>query len=152
MPPSLVTKSIWKERFEEIDAYERDLTRNDVVIRKFFLHVSKKEQKRRFLERIDDADKNWKFSMAGARERDHWNESMDAYEDMIVHTATPHAPWFVVPADNKWLTRLAVAAAAIDALSERGLRFPKLDAAKRRELQQVKQVLAPNGKRPKQKS
>jgi len=151
MPPSLITKNIWKERFEDINAYERYLTRNGVVIRKFFLHVSKKEQKRRFLERIDDPDKNWKFSMADAREREHWNDYMGAYEDMIRHTATPHAPWFVVPADNKWFTRLVVAGAVIDALMEMDLRFPKVDAAKRRELQQVKKVLEADGKRPKRK-
>jgi polyphosphate kinase 2 (PPK2 family) len=151
MPPSLVTKNIWKERFEDINAYEQYLSRNGVMIRKFFLHVSKKEQKRRFLERIDDPDKNWKFSMADAREREHWNDYMGAYEDMIRHTATPHAPWFVVPADNKWFTRLVVAGAVIDALMEMDLHFPKVDAAKRRELQQVKKVLEADGKRPKRK-
>ncbi|MCC6640498.1 MAG: polyphosphate kinase 2 family protein [Deltaproteobacteria bacterium] len=149
MPSSLVTRDIWKERFDDINAYERYLTRNGIAIRKFFLHVSKKEQKRRFLERIDDPNKNWKFSMADARERDRWNDYMAAYEDMIRHTATPHAPWFVVPADNKWFTRLVVAAAVIDALDEMDLSFPKVDAAKRRELRSVRALLEKNGKAPK---
>jgi len=152
MPPSLVTKEIWKERFEGINACERDLTRNGVVIWKFFLHVSKTEQKKRFLERIDDADKNWKLSRADARERDHGVEYRNAYEDTIRHTATPHAAWFVVPADNKGFTRLIVAAAVIDALAEMDLHFPAVDAVKRRELQQVKKVLEANGKRPKRTS
>jgi len=149
MPPSLVTRRIWEERFEDINAYERYLTRNGIAIRKFFLHVSKKEQKRRFLERIDDPDKNWKFSMADAQERGRWNDYMAAYEDMIRHTATPHAPWFVVPADNKWFTRLFVAAAVIDALDEMKLSFPEVDAAKRRELRAVRTLIEKNGKPPK---
>jgi PPK2 family polyphosphate:nucleotide phosphotransferase len=152
LPPSLVTKKIWNERFTDINAYERYLTRNGVVIRKFFLHVSKKEQKRRFLERIDDPDKNWKFSMADAEERNHWNDYAAAYEDMIRGTATPHAPWFVVPADNKWFTRLVVAGAVIDALYDLKLAFPKVDDAKRRELQAVKKVLEKNGKPPRKRT
>jgi PPK2 family polyphosphate:nucleotide phosphotransferase len=152
LPPSLVTKKIWTERFTDINAYERYLTRNGVVIRKFFLHVSKKEQKRRFLERIDDPDKNWKFSMADAEERNHWNDYAAAYEDMIRGTATPHAPWFVVPADNKWFTRLVVAGAVIDALYDLKLAFPKVDDAKRRELQAVKKVLEKNGKPPRKRT
>jgi PPK2 family polyphosphate:nucleotide phosphotransferase len=149
LPAPLLTRDIWKERFEDINAYERYLTRNGVAIRKFFLNVSKKEQKRRFLERIDDTDKNWKFSLADARERDHWSDYMAAYEDMIRNTATPHAPWFVVPADNKWFTRLVVAAAVIDALDGMDLQFPSVDAAKRRELQAVRKLLEKNAKPPK---
>ncbi len=141
LPPRLMTPRIWKERFEDINTFERYLTRNGIAVRKFFLHVSKKEQKRRFLERIDDPDKNWKFSLGDARERHHWDDYMRAYEDMIRHTATPHAPWFVVPADNKWFTRLVVAAAVIDALDEMNLQFPKVGAAKRRELAAARRVL-----------
>ncbi len=146
MDPSLITKNIWKERFESINAYEHYLTRNGIVIRKFFLHVSKKEQRKRFLERIDDPNKNWKFSLADARERECWNDYQHAYEDMIRNTATPHAPWYVVPADNKWFTRLVVAGAVIDALQELKLHFPKLDASKRRELSEVRRLLEANGK------
>ena len=148
LPPQVVTKKIWKQRYEDIRDIERYLARNGTLILKFFLHVSKDEQKKRFLERLDDPDKNWKFSMADARERDHWNGYMDAYEDMIRQTATPHAPWFVVPAVNKWFTRLVVVGAVIDALMEMDLHFPKVDAAKRRELQQVKRALEAEGKRP----
>ena len=108
MPPSLVTKNIWNERFADINAYEHYLSRNGVVIRKFFLNVSKEEQKRRFLNRLDQPAKNWKFSAADITERERWTEYMTAYEEMIQHTATPHAPWYVVPADKKWYTRLVV--------------------------------------------
>ena len=149
IPPSLVTKDVWKERFEDIAAYEHYLSRNGVVVRKFFLNVSREEQRRRFLARIEDADKNWKFSMADAREREHWNDYMRAYEDTIRGTATKHAPWFVVPADNKWFTRLVVAAAVIDALYGLDLAFPAVDAAKRRELLATRKVLEQNAKRTK---
>ena len=108
LPPELVTKNIWKERFQDIRNFERYLTRNGVVIRKFFLHVSKKEQKKRFLERLENPEKNWKFSANDIKERAFWNDYMKAYEDMIRHTATPDAPWYVVPADNKWFTRIVV--------------------------------------------
>ena len=141
LPPSLVTKRIWEQRYKDIRAFERYLTRNGVVIRKFFLHLSKEEQKRRFLKRLEDSDRNWKFSMADARERGHWDAYMEAYEDMIRHTATKHAPWFVVPADNKWYTRLVVAAAVIDAMQELDLRFPVVDAEKRKELQAARTAL-----------
>ena len=117
LPPELVTKDIWKERFEDIRNFERYLTRNGVAIRKFFLHVSKEEQKKRFLERLDEPEKNWKFSANDAKERGHWDDYMEAYEDMIRNTATKEAPWYVVPADNKWFTRVVVAAAIIDALA-----------------------------------
>jgi PPK2 family polyphosphate:nucleotide phosphotransferase len=134
LPPSLVTKSIWEDRYEDIRNVERYLARNGVLIRKFFLHVSKKEQKKRFLERLDNPDKNWKFSMADAKERGHWDEYQEAYEDMIRATATKDAPWYVVPADNKWFTRVVVAAAIIDALGSLDLKFPEVDDAKKKEL------------------
>jgi PPK2 family polyphosphate:nucleotide phosphotransferase len=141
LPSSLVSKRIWKERFEDINAFERYLTRNGTVIRKFFLHVSKGEQLTRFLSRLEDAKKHWKFSLADAQEREHWVDYMDAYEDTIRHTASPHAPWFVVPADNKWFARLVVAGAVVDALEELKLAFPKVNEAKRAELEQARATL-----------
>src|SRR4029453_10559651 len=117
LPPELVTKHIWEERFQDIRHFERYLTRNGVAIRKFFLHVSKEEQKKRFLERIEQPEKHWKFSADDIKEREYWNDYMEAYEDMIQNTATKQAPWYVVPADNKWFTRLIVAAAVIEALA-----------------------------------
>jgi PPK2 family polyphosphate:nucleotide phosphotransferase len=144
LPPELVTKKIWKERFEDINAFERYATRNGITIRKFFLHLSREEQKKRFLERLDNPDKNWKFSMADARERAFWDDYMAANEDMIRHTATKHAPWYVVPADNKWFTRLVVAAAIHDALDEMKLSFPRVDDEKRKELEAARAVLEGN--------
>jgi len=141
LPPSLVTKDIWEERFEDINGFEHYLARNGYVILKFFLHVSREEQKRRFLARLDEPAKNWKFSTADAEERGHWNDYMSAYEDMIRHTASKHAPWYVVPADHKWFTRLVVASAVIDTLEALDLKFPTVDAAKRRELAAVKRAL-----------
>jgi len=138
LPERLITKHIWEERYEDINAFERYLTRNGVVIRKFFLHLSKQEQKRRFLERLEDSKKNWKFSMADAQERSFWKDYQEAYEEMMQHTATKHAPWYVIPADNKWFTRLAVAAAIIDALSRLDLSFPDVEKAKKKELQAVR--------------
>jgi len=129
VPPELVTKDIWDERFQDIRKYERYMARNGTIIRKFFLHVSRDEQKKRFLERIDDPAKNWKFSPTDVAERAHWGEYMDAYEDTIRNTASEHAPWIVVPADNKWYTRLVVAAAIVDALASVDLHYPRLDAA-----------------------
>jgi PPK2 family polyphosphate:nucleotide phosphotransferase len=134
LPPSLVIKSIWEERYEDIRNVERYLTRNGVLIRKFFLHVSKEEQRKRFLERLDNPDKNWKFSMADAKERGHWDDYQEAYEDMLRATATKHAPWYVVPADNKWFTRVVVAAAIIDALGSLDLKFPEVSDDKKKEL------------------
>jgi PPK2 family polyphosphate:nucleotide phosphotransferase len=141
LPPELVTKRIWKERFQDIRHFERYLTRNGIVIRKFFLHVSKAEQKRRFLERLDDPEKNWKFSANDAKERTFWNDYMRAYEDTIRNTASEDAPWYVIPADNKWFTRLVVAAAVVDALGSLHPAYPKLDEAKRRELAAAKRAL-----------
>ena len=141
MPPKLVGKDIWDERFEDIRNFEQYLTRNGVVVRKFFLHVSKKEQKRRFLERIDDTQKNWKFSSNDAAERDFWDEYMKAYEQMIQETATKDAPWYVVPADNKWFTRVVVGAAVIDALVDLDLAYPKVGDEKLKELTAAKNKL-----------
>ena len=141
LPPELVTKDIWKERFQDIRSFERYLTRNGVVIRKFFLHVSNKEQKKRFLERIEEPEKNWKFSANDAKEREHWDDYMEAYEDMIQNTATKEAPWYVVPADNKWFTRVVVAAAVIEALSSLDLHYPKVSKGKLKELALAKKAL-----------
>jgi PPK2 family polyphosphate:nucleotide phosphotransferase len=116
LPPELITKDIWAERFQDICSFERYLTRNGIIIRKFFLHVSKEEQKRRFLGRLENPEKNWKFSANDIRERAFWRDYMAAYEDMIRHTASEEAPWYVVPADNKWFTRIVVAAAVIETL------------------------------------
>ena len=145
LPPELVTKRIWDERFEDIRAMERHLARNGTVIRKFFLHVSKKEQKKRFLERIDDPTKRWKFSLGDVHEREHWKEYMRAYQDAIRETSTKRAPWFVVPADKKWFTRLVVAAAVVDALEDLDLQFPKIDARKRAELRTARRLLLRRG-------
>jgi len=141
LPPEVRSKDIWKERFEDINAFERYLTRNGYTIRKFFLNVSKKEQKRRFLERLEMEEKNWKFSLADAKERGFWEQYMEAYEDMIQHTATPWAPWFVVPADDKPLARLIVAAAVVDALEDMKLEFPKVSAAQKKELAAARKAL-----------
>jgi PPK2 family polyphosphate:nucleotide phosphotransferase len=141
MPPKLVGKKIWEERFEDIRNFEQYLARNGVVVRKFFLHVSKKEQKRRFLERIDDPLKNWKFSSNDASERDFWDDYMEAYEQMIQETATKEAPWYVVPADNKWFTRVVVAGAVIETLDSLDLAYPKVDEGKLKELAAAKKKL-----------
>jgi polyphosphate kinase 2 (PPK2 family) len=134
LPPDLVGGSIWKQRYKEMRNFERYLTGNGIVVRKFFLHVSRAEQRRRFLARIDDPSKNWKFSAADALERRHWREYMEAYEDTIRATATPEAPWYVVPADNKWFTRLVVAAAVVDALDSLDLEYPRVTKAQRKQL------------------
>ena len=142
IPPSLITKKIWEQRFDDICAFERYLSRNGIVVRKFFLNLSKKEQARRFLARLDEPEKNWKFSAADIHEREYWNDYMEAYEDMIQHTATPAAPWYVVPADNKWFTRLVVASAIIDTLLEQlNLSYPKVDAKRRKELDEARKLL-----------
>jgi PPK2 family polyphosphate:nucleotide phosphotransferase len=141
LPPKLVGKNIWEERFEDIRNFEQYLARNGVVVRKFFLHVSKKEQKRRFLERIDDPLKNWKFSSNDAAERDFWDDYMGAYEEMIQETATKDAPWYVVPADNKWFTRVVVASAVIETLASLDLAYPKVDEGKLKELAAAKKKL-----------
>jgi polyphosphate kinase 2 (PPK2 family) len=117
------------------------MARNGTVIRKFFLHLSKKEQKKRFLARLDDPNKNWKFSAADLHERDYWDRYQEAYEDMIRHTASKHAPWYVVPADNKWFTHLVVSAAIAETLEELNLSYPKVDAKKNKELQAARRLL-----------
>jgi len=141
IPPDLITKDVWKDRFQDIRSFERYLTRNGVAIRKFFLHVSNKEQKKRFLERIEEPEKNWKFSANDAKERQYWDDYMEAYEDTIRNTATKEAPWYVVPADNKWFTRVVVAAAVIDALDELNLKYPKVSDSKLKELAAAKRAL-----------
>jgi PPK2 family polyphosphate:nucleotide phosphotransferase len=141
LPPSLVTKDIWEERFEDIRCFERHMTRNGTVIRKFFLHVSRKEQKKRFLARLEEPEKNWKFSAGDVRERECWDEYQEAYEEMIRQTTTKDAPWYVVPADNKWFTHLVVAAAIVETLEDLGLTYPKIDAAKRKDLQAARKTL-----------
>ena len=134
LPQRLVTKRIWDERLEDIAAFERYLARNGTVILKFFLHVSRKAQKERFMERLDQPEKNWKFAAADVHERRYWDDYMEAYEDAIRATAAKHAPWYVVPADNKWFTRLIVAAAIVETLEKLDLEYPKIDAATKKEL------------------
>ena len=141
LPEKLVTKYIWDERFQDIRNIEKYLNRNGIILRKFFLHVSKDEQKKRFLERIDNPDKNWKFSSSDVNERGYWNDYMKAYEDMIRNTATKNSPWYVVPADNKWFTRLVVAAAIIDSLASLDLKYPKVGEEKLKELAEAKHSL-----------
>jgi PPK2 family polyphosphate:nucleotide phosphotransferase len=144
IPQELVTKHIWDERFEDINAYERYLSRNGTVVRKFFLHVSKAEQKRRFLSRLDEPSKNWKFSGADMKERGFWDDYQDAYEETIRHTSTEYAPWYVVPADNKWFTHLVVAGAIIDTLDGLGLEFPEVTKEQRAALEAARKILDPN--------
>jgi len=141
IPRLVVTKKIWDHRFEDICAYERYLWRNGIVVRKFFLNLSKKEQKKRFLARLEEPKKNWKFSAADVRERQYWDDYMEAYQDMIRNTATDYAPWYVVPADNKWFTRLVVAAAVVETLEDLKLTYPKVDGEKRKELEAARRML-----------
>ena len=149
IPEKLVTKDIWKNRFEDIVNVERYLARQGVVIRKFFLHVSKEEQKRRFLKRLEEPEKNWKFSLADIHEREHFDDYMEAYEDTIRHTATPWAPWHVIPADHKWFTRLAVSAAVIDTIESLNPTFPEVDPKLKREFRVAKAALLSEQKRKK---
>ena len=141
LPADLVSGKIWQWRFEDINAYERYLSRNGIVVLKFFLNVSKKEQKRRFLERLDEPEKNWKFSASDVLERQHWNEYMGAYEEMIRNTSTERAPWYVVPADHKWFTRVVVAEALVHVLDKLNLSFPEVDAEKRKDLKKARIIL-----------
>jgi PPK2 family polyphosphate:nucleotide phosphotransferase len=141
IPSSLVTKRLWDERFEDIRYFEQHMARNGTVIRKFFLHLSKKEQKARFLARLDQPEKNWKFSAADVRERECWDDYQKAYEEMIQNTATKHAPWYVVPADNKWFTRLVISAAVVETLEEMDLAYPTVNAEKRKQLDAAKKAL-----------
>ena len=141
VPPSLVGKKIWEERFEDIRSFERHMARSGTVIRKFFLHLSKKEQKKRFLKRLEEPEKNWKFSAGDIHERECWDDYQDAYEDMIRNTATKHAPWYVVPADNKWFTRLVISTVIVDALESMDLAYPKVAEAQLKELKAAKKLL-----------
>jgi PPK2 family polyphosphate:nucleotide phosphotransferase len=141
VPPKLIKKKIWKERFRDIRSFERYLTNNGIQILKFFLHVSRKEQKKRFMERLDNPDKHWKFSTTDAKERAYWKDYMQAYEDCIRHTATKEAPWYVVPADNKWFTRVVVASATIDALASLNLNYPEVNEDKLKELTAARRIL-----------
>jgi len=136
-----VTKDIWKERFQDIRHFERYLSRNGIVVRKFFLNLSRQEQKRRFLSRLEDPAKYWKFSAADASERERWGDYMEAYEDTIRHTATDEAPWYVVPADNKWFARLIVSSVVIETLSSLDLKFPEVDKARLAELAAARKAL-----------
>ena len=141
LPADVKTKDLWKRRYQDITNFERYLSHNGVLVLKFFLHVSKEEQRQRFLARIDDPGKNWKFSLNDAREREHWDEYMDAYEDTIRHTASKHAPWYVVPADNKWFTRLVVASAIVTNLDALDLDYPTLNEKELQALQEAKKAL-----------
>ena len=141
MPAALVTDKIWQERFEDINAHERHLSRNGIVVLKIFLNVSKKEQQKRFLERLDKPEKHWKFSENDVLERRHWDEYMHAYKEMIRNTSTKHAPWYVIPADHKWFTRLAVAEVIVHALDALDLSFPKVGADREKELKNARRAL-----------
>jgi PPK2 family polyphosphate:nucleotide phosphotransferase len=141
IPKTLVSHKLWHQRFEDINAHERYLSRNGIAILKFFLNVSKKEQKERFLERLNEPEKNWKFSESDVLERQHWDKYMKAYEHMIRNTSTKDAPWYVVPADHKWFTRVVVAEAIVDALEGLNLSFPKMDSAKRKDVKKARKAL-----------
>ena len=142
LPSACLSKHIWKERLADIAHFEKYLARQGTVILKFFLHLSRQEQKKRFLERLDKPQKNWKFSAADVRERGFWSDYMSAYEEAIRATASKHAPWYVVPADNKWFTRLVVAAAIVEAVEELHLAYPQVSRKKRKELQSIRAALA----------
>ncbi|HKP13504.1 MAG TPA: polyphosphate kinase 2 family protein [Blastocatellia bacterium] len=141
LPPGVAGDHVWKSRFKDVRNFERYLARNGTIIRKFYLHLSKGEQKRRFLQRLDNPEKNWKFSANDAKEREYWKDYMHAYEETIRHTATKYAPWYVVPADNKWFTRVVVAAAVIEALASLDLAYPKVGKQKLEELDAARQML-----------
>jgi PPK2 family polyphosphate:nucleotide phosphotransferase len=141
IPETLVTKNIWRERYEDINAHERYLSRNGIVVLKFFLNLSKNEQKVRFLKRIEEPEKNWKFSESDVLERQHWDKYMQAYEEMIRSTATKRAPWYLIPADHKWFTRLAVVEAVIDAMKELDISYPRMDSSKRKDLKKARIAL-----------
>jgi PPK2 family polyphosphate:nucleotide phosphotransferase len=146
IPPELMTKNIWRERFEDISAFERYLARNGTVILKFFLNVSKAEQRERFLDRLDEPAKNWKFSMADIGERALWGKYQAAYQEIVRHTSTPTAPWYVVPADHKWFARVVIGSAIVSALEGLQLRFPRVDKASLQEFKQVRKALRAEGK------
>jgi PPK2 family polyphosphate:nucleotide phosphotransferase len=146
IPPGLITKNIWQERFEDIAAFERYLARNGTVILKFFLNVSKQEQRERFLERLDEPSKNWKFSMGDITERALWTRYMAVYQDIVRHTSTALAPWHVVPADHKWFARVVIGSAIVGALEKLDLKFPRADKASLEEFKQVRKALLEEGK------
>jgi PPK2 family polyphosphate:nucleotide phosphotransferase len=146
IPPKLVTKNIWRERFSDISAIERYLSRQGTVILKFFLNVSTQEQRERFLDRLDEPSKNWKFSMADVAERKLWPRYAAAYQDMIRHTATKEAPWFVVPADHKWFARVVIGSVIVSTLESLNLRFPRVDKASLEEFAKVREALEHEGK------
>lgn len=141
LPPQLVGKGIWRDRFKDIRNFEAYLGRNGILVRKFFLHLSPQEQKQRFMERIERPEKNWKFSSADVKERGHWEAYMEAYEDMIRNTATKEAPWYVVPADHKWFTRVVVVSAIIDAMAALNPQYPQVSEAQKRELAVARRAL-----------
>jgi PPK2 family polyphosphate:nucleotide phosphotransferase len=145
IPPALVTKNIWRERFEDITSFERYLARNGTVVLKFFLNISKEEQRERFLERLDEPSKNWKFSMADVAERALWGKYQAAYQEVIRHTSTAAAPWYVVPADHKWFARVVIGSAIVAALEKLNLKFPKADPASLAEFKQVRKALLAEG-------
>jgi PPK2 family polyphosphate:nucleotide phosphotransferase len=147
LPPELVSKKIWKERFEDIRNMEGYLTRNGIVVRKFFLHLSREEQRKRFLKRLEEPEKNWKFSEADVKEREHWRAYMDAYEDMIRQTATPEAPWYIVPADHKWFMHATVSSAIIETLDSLKLAFPTVDRERRKGLEAAREALEKEGRK-----
>lgn len=149
LPPELLGKKLWEQRYEDIKSFEQHLARNGVLVLKFFLHVSREEQRRRFLERLDEADKQWKFSAADVRERAHWDAYQRAYQDAIEATARPHAPWFIVPADNKWYMRLVVVAAIVDAIEALGLRYPETPPEERAQFAQLRAQLEAEGRKRK---
>jgi PPK2 family polyphosphate:nucleotide phosphotransferase len=146
IPPRLITRNIWRERFEDISAVERYLARNGTVILKFFLNISKEEQRKRFLDRLDDPAKNWKFSMADISERALWPRYMAVYQDIVRHTSSPVAPWHVVPADHKWFARVVIGSAIVSTLETLNLRFPRADKASLKEFEQVRKALLAEGK------
>ena len=148
LPSKLVTKNIWRERFEDISAFERYLARNGTIVLKFFLNVSKEEQRERFLDRLDEPAKNWKFSMADVTERALWNKYQAAYQEMVRHTSSHVAPWYVVPADHKWFARVVIGSAIVSALDGLDLKFPKVDPASLEEFKQVRKALENEDKRP----
>jgi len=146
LPENLVTKDLWKDRFEDINNFERYITRNGIAVRKFYLRVSKDEQRERFLKRLDETDKNWKFAVGDVHERARWDDYMDAYESAIRKTSTEWAPWYVVPADHKWFTRIVVADAIVDAMEEMNLAYPKHDKSKKKDLAEARLLLEEEGK------
>jgi PPK2 family polyphosphate:nucleotide phosphotransferase len=146
LPPKLITKNIWRERFEDISAFERYLSRNGTVIIKFFLNLSREEQRQRFLKRLEEPQKNWKFSMNDVTERAFWNRYQAVYQDIVRHTASPHAPWYIVPADHKWFARVVIGSVIVSALERLDLRFPRADKASQEEFEKVRKALEQEGK------